>query len=1553
MKKLTRLILLTATLFCSILSANTNYVWLGGADTPPYSNWANAAHTIQDAVNAAAPGDMVLVTNGIYYLTSQIIVSNNLTVKSVNGMAVTVVNGQSTCRGFYLDGNAVVEGFSVTNGQAVNGGGVFCAGQSTVLDCSLIGNRGDNGGAIYFQEAGKLIGGNIMANKVHIDGCGGGVYCDQGGVVENCMLDDNYAGQAGAKGGNVYMYQGGVVSNCTIKNGTGTGGGAYCVSGGLLENCLITGNLSGGYAGGIHADSTTLRSCAIVNNNSYGHVGGIRCANGTVLENCTIAGNNTTGNMGGGQFNAGVILLNTIIYTNTAGGSYPEYRIYAGATNEYCCAPRFTGSGNISNNPQFADSTYYRLQKSSPCINSGTNQAWMIGATDLDGNPRVDGNTVDMGAYEVKTPVHYVSYNGSAVPPYTNWATAATNIQDAVDVASAGETVLVTNGVYDTGETVTPGYSSSNRVVITNNIIVKSVNGPANTIILGKGPLGSNAVRGVYMSAGILSGFTISNGHTWIYPSGEDYYDKSGGGVNMYGGNGIIKNCIISGNLAQFYGGGTFGGTVNNCTIIGNSVYYGGGTCFSVVNNSTIIENSANLGGGTCLGIVNNSSISRNSASEDGGGTYQCTVNNSTISGNLANLGGGTANGTVNNSIIWDNSALSGNNYYDCVISYSCSFPLPSGEGNFTNNPVLLSASHISPSSPCAGAGTNAYSTGTDIDGEPWKNPPSVGCDELYLTDFTGDLYVDIYAEYTSAVVNAELDFISIIDGKPSSNCWAFGDGDSVANKYIASHSFAGAGDFEVILTAFNFDNPLGVSATVMVNIVDYDSSTYYVNKANTTPAYPYNGWSTAATNIQDAVDVASQIKNSLVLVTNGIYDTGETVTPGYFSSNRVVITKSIIVKSVNGPENTIILGKGPIGNAAVRGVYMEAGFLDGFTISNGHTMISSYNNYDQHGGGVNMFGGNGMITNCTISGNTTDEEGGGTYYGTVNDCKINGNLAYHGGGTYGGAINNCKINGNSADEKGGGTYEGTVNNCTISGNSAGARGGGTYYGTVNNCTISGNSGSDAGGGTCDGTINNCTISGNTAGFGSGSAWSTVNKCTISGNSADSGGGTYYGTVNDSTISGNSAGVSGGGTYYSTVNDSTISGNSAGSGGGGAFYGTVNNCTISGNSAGDYGGGTCLGTVNNCTISGNSADQGGGGTYQNTVNNCTISGNSGNLGGGTYQGTANNCIVWDNTASVASNNFYWCAISYSCSSPLPPGAGNISGNPQFVSVSDFHLQEISPCINAGTNALAAMPVDLDGNPRIIQNRVDMGAFEFVPIGYGYPFICITTMPETVAYNISTFQVSGTCNLHLAQIMWTNQLNGDNGIASAFSPGDTSWTTPIIPLGHGDNIISVSGTNFAGYLTNNVVCIHRKTVIESQPKISTNALIFPAANSVIHASMFTNITWNTEKITDDTDGTNLTITKIDLHYADTTNFILEVTNNIANTLGKIEWAVPPDTWSGEINYVLKFEVVDSLSLTNSRIFWDNKFVIVPEGGILWIIGLLVPLIKGGARKGGGF
>jgi hypothetical protein len=82
--------------------------------------------------------------------------------------------------------------------------------------------------------------------------------------------------------------------------------------------------------------------------------------------------------------------------------------------------------------------------------------------------------------------VRYVDVGSTnATPPYTNWATAATNIQDAVDAAVAGDEVVVTNGTYATGGRAVGTNIIVNRVAVDGAITLRSVNGPQATVIRG------------------------------------------------------------------------------------------------------------------------------------------------------------------------------------------------------------------------------------------------------------------------------------------------------------------------------------------------------------------------------------------------------------------------------------------------------------------------------------------------------------------------------------------------------------------------------------------------------------------------------------------------------------------------------------------------------------------------------------------------------------------------------------------------------------------------------------------------------------------------------------------------------------------------------------------------------------------------------------------------------------------------------------------------------------------------------------------------------------
>ncbi len=179
--------------------------------------------------------------------------------------------------------------------------------------------------------------------------------------------------------------------------------------------------------------------------------------------------------------------------------------------------------------------------------------------------------------------------------------------------------------------------------------------------------------------------------------------------------------------------------------------------------------------------------------------------------------------------------------------------------------------------------------------------------------------------------------------------------------------------------------------------------------------------------------------------------------------------------------------------------------------------------------------------------------------------------------------------------------------------------------------------------------------------------------------------------------------------------------------GGGAYYGTFTDCTISNNTASGglapMGGGGYNSTLINCVVAGNSATSTlgyttyGGGASSGKLFNCTIVNNTANSGGGTYSGTLVNCIVWGNTTPTGgTSNNSGGTFTYSCVSPKPTGAGNISSDPLFVDPQngDFRLRTNSPCIDAGNTSANTTLTDLRGNPRVFGAAIDIGACEYAP-----------------------------------------------------------------------------------------------------------------------------------------------------------------------------------------------------------------------------------------------
>jgi predicted outer membrane repeat protein len=246
--------------------------------------------------------------------------------------------------------------------------------------------------------------------------------------------------------------------------------------------------------------------------------------------------------------------------------------------------------------------------------------------------------------------------------------------------------------------------------------------------------------------------------------------------------------------------------------------------------------------------------------------------------------------------------------------------------------------------------------------------------------------------------------------------------------------------------------------------------------------------------------------------------------------------------------------------------------------------------------------------------------------------------------------------------------------------------------------------------------------------LGGGGYNGSYRSCIFRGNVATNSGGAVYGTSQmpstNCFMSGNLAMTNGGGVFGGVWLDCKLVGNSAGANGGGANNASLTRSIVTDNLA-LLGGGVYNTTVSQCLLTRNTADIGGG-AYNGSgyaVNHSTVVANSAtNAGGGVYASSASvpllSSICYFNNAPVTSN-YSGGVITYCCLMPLSPGTGNITNDPVLIDRTggNFRLQTSSPCINAG-GGFALSPIDLDGRPRIVGAKIDMGAYEFQGAGVG-------------------------------------------------------------------------------------------------------------------------------------------------------------------------------------------------------------------------------------------
>jgi len=314
--------------------------------------------TIQEGINAAINGDIILIQPGIYveninfigksimvaslFLTTQdtSYISQTIIDGNQNGSVVTFESGESS--------TSVLSGLTITNGNGYAGGGIYCSNSSPSIDDLIItGNFSIGGGGIGCND----LSSPTIVNVAIVDNSsnnGGGISCfNASPIIQQCLIKDNSA--------------------------TYDGGGLYF---------------------GYNSSDSIAEYVIIENNSCEGRGGGVWCSQTSpTMINATIVDN--IANIGEGLYsynNAAPTLINNIVWNTTSSHEQIMLHETASIIISYSnLQGGWEGTGNIDANPDFVDPDNgdYHLQSTSPCIDAG----------DPNSPLDPDGTIADMGAY--------------------------------------------------------------------------------------------------------------------------------------------------------------------------------------------------------------------------------------------------------------------------------------------------------------------------------------------------------------------------------------------------------------------------------------------------------------------------------------------------------------------------------------------------------------------------------------------------------------------------------------------------------------------------------------------------------------------------------------------------------------------------------------------------------------------------------------------------------------------------------------------------------------------------------------------------------------------------------------------------------------------------------------------------------------------------------------------------------------------------------------------------------------------------------------------------
>jgi len=1257
--------------------------------------------TIQAGINATINSDTVLVQPGTYveninYNGKNITVASLfLTTQDTSYISQTIIDGNQNGSVVIFeneeDSTAMLCGFTITNGQAISGGGIYCSNSNPTIVNIAVQNNGtsdgytQSGGGIYFSNSGSsLINVTVSDNTMDQQPYGGssygaGIYCINSSlnlehvtIANNIITQGSYGGSG--YGGGIYCENSVLTMyNVTIMENTGPempGGGICSINSDLSGQNLIIANNAATYGGGICSDNSTLvLQNAIISNNSANpyytgilngsdaHGGGISCINGSsfTLQNSTISNNSIGFVLSGGPFNGGGIycskstptLINVTISDNT---TLHQFDHFWGNGGGICCinsTPTLQNVNILGNSAESGGGAYYD--------NSNANLE----------NVTISDNYADSnggGIYGTSSTLVFDNINRCNI--YLNNAFQGKDLYSDtyLEVIVDTFTVLYPTDVYakpvenysfdilhgiveqvDADLYVSPDGDNTNTGLTVNDplknfsyafSIIRADSLHQNTIHLLEGTYSPTTTEEVFPInvPGYIS--LVGESESSVILDAEE---QSIVFMIDLSAETLITDLTIT-------GGNGSGITVSNCNPdlqnlmvsnnAGNGIYCNDGSSPYLSN----VQISGNSGRGVSCENNSNPILENVTIADNSGGGMACSSSNPvlqyvTISGNSAESGGGiscdSANPYLVDVIITNNSATYGGAVY-CA---------------FNSSPNLVNVTITGNTAPAGGGiycSTGSYpvlESGTITD-----NSASEG----------GGIYCSSSAPVFDSINRCNIFFNSAYWGN---DLWS----DTLLELVVDTFTVLYPTEFHAYLIEnYTFD-------ILHAKIIQEDADLYVSPEGDNS-----NSGLTANDPLKTIHYALSKIRTDS-LNQNTIFLLEGTYSP---SSNGEYFPVNMFnyVRISGVSESNVILDAE--GLTRVIEFYDSQGAqISGLTVTGG---LDYYNEC-----GIYFYNSSPALENITIAGN------GETGMYCINSSP---------------SLDNATIANNAGD----GVY------CYDGSN--------PYF---KNSQISDNLGRGI---RCESGSNpileNVFITNNGGGMHCSQSSPTLMYVTISGNFVYGfWGGGYGGGIQcvdfssphleNVFITENYSSGWGGGIYcnsYSSpvLKNVQITGNTADDSGGGVSCNMYSNpvlvnVQITGNTAADDGGGiACYGNCNptliNVTISDNSANSVGGAIYAYVTSSPLIV----------------NSILWNNSPHEIFGNSI--NITYSDVKDGWEGEGNIDEDPLFTGSGyyPFALSDDSPCINAGnpdTSGLNLPEFDLAGNTRIYGGRIDMGAYE--------------------------------------------------------------------------------------------------------------------------------------------------------------------------------------------------------------------------------------------------